>query len=90
MAKKSRRPTVNDAATDDTRSMGAVIDQMRLKENEKVHLDQASPKEVKRTTVIFNEEKGNNRISRHSEQIGNLDGYFQQKQALNNAKSAIA
>jgi len=76
MAKKSR-PQMNDAASDN--SMGAVIDQMRLKENEKVQLDKMSPTEVKRTTVIFNEGKGNNRLSRHSEQIGNLDGYFQQK-----------
>ena len=44
----------------------------------------ASPKEVKRTTVIFNEtnqQNAKNSKARHSEAIGNLQGYFAQKQA---------
>ena len=51
----------------------------------------ASPKEVKRTTVIFNEtnqHNAKNPRARHSEAIGNLQGYFAQKQAAHKRMSS--
>ena len=69
--------------TEDSKSQVSATIDMNGSPNEKIQLDELSPKEVKRTTVIFNENahNSNNKQARHSEQIGNLEGYFQQKQA---------
>ena len=70
MAAKERGPKMSATNTEDSRSLaGAAID-LDGKPNEKIQLDQASPKEVKRTTVIFNENAGHNQQhikARHSE-----------------------
>ena len=82
MAGKDRGQKMSGSDTEDSRSLAGTMD-MNVNTNEKIQIDQLSPKEVKRTTVIFNENSDNpkQKMSRHSEQINNLDGYFLQKQA---------
>ena len=67
IAAKNRPGRIGDGTeTEDSRSLAGTID-MNTNANEKIQLDQASPKEVKRTTVIFNENAANPKYnSRHS------------------------
>ena len=64
---KGSKQRTDGTDTEDSRSLAGTID-MNVGPHEKIKLDQASPKEVKRTTVFFNENKSSEKAnSRHSQ-----------------------